>query len=403
MPHFIEEQCRVESVPLSLSSNGYEEKVQSVANRLKLLLHEGPAIYAQSGGIFPSDLIAEFETSSRSSPLTQLGENGLGPEYPGWPEEHPLDFDWRFERATAQRIATLAARFGRALCLGTPTVYHHLRKLDCETILVDRNPCLSEAFNHEHSLLFKDIDYLSAADMGPHFDVVIIDPPWYLDRFMRWIAIGARYVELGGTLLLTRFPPLVRSTAAQEWDQIYAFLQTLGPVCELQPDVIYRTPSFEQATFDLLGLGHIPYWRRATLVSVRILQRPDSDITVMKDRSARGLWRRFRIGTQVIAIKESEPIAEDGNFAFEPVSSSRNGNLVLSTVSGRYVGRPEIDFWTSRNAAGRLRGHSLAIAFFDFLEAGVAVPEAACLAAGDNLEVRESLLAFASSLRCMEA
>ena len=101
------------------------------------------AIASKCGGLYPQELRGVLEV------LMQRGKVALSPQgyclvehekargsiiqfrrpgnsYAELPEPHPHDYDWRFDAATAQRLANIALREsaseGNILLLGTPTV-----------------------------------------------------------------------------------------------------------------------------------------------------------------------------------------------------------------------------------------------------------------------------------------
>ena len=53
---------------------------------------------------------------------------------------HPLDFDWRFERATIEDLCGLLGGHRRILALGAPSVAEALEHLGFDVTLIDRQP-----------------------------------------------------------------------------------------------------------------------------------------------------------------------------------------------------------------------------------------------------------------------
>jgi hypothetical protein len=394
MPQVFEAACCAELTPVfPLAQNCYEECVRNLIDRLDPADFKTVSLFSKSDGLFPTAITRKFE---RAVGVRVFQDSALGPppEYESWPEEHPLDFDWRFSKDTARNIAALAMESRRVLCIETPTVYFHLVRLSCDVVLIDRNPCLKVVFGASGNILTRDVEDLEDDALRPEFDAVILDPPWYLEHFLLWIEVASRYVRSGGALLLTRFPPLIRPTAAEEWRWIESHLSTFGPIEEHDIDIRYRTPMFEQATLTVNGLGEIPYWRSARLVSVRMVNRGTLH---RQPRPPRDRWFRFRLGSQVVAVRAGGSMATDVGVGIAPVAL--NGNrFVLDTVSGRYQGRGRIDLWTSRNVAVQVVGRPTVIEFLTLLEAGY-MPDAAAAAAGDALS-KPVLLSLACSLGC---
>ena len=66
-----------------------------------------------------------------------------GPRWFADPENLIVDFDWRFQKDTAERLFGMLARFGRVACIGAPTVFSLLSKVRRTDILIDQNPTIS--------------------------------------------------------------------------------------------------------------------------------------------------------------------------------------------------------------------------------------------------------------------
>src|SRR4051794_2423934 len=95
-------------------------------------------------GAFPTEVAASLcRIGPHAASLTarepvRLVAPDMGPYLP---EPHPIDYEWRFSRATAAAVARYAERIGgRVACLGVPTVFIELRPEHVEAVLIDRNP-----------------------------------------------------------------------------------------------------------------------------------------------------------------------------------------------------------------------------------------------------------------------
>src|SRR5690606_27860942 len=126
-------------------------------------------------GAFPTD-VARRLSRIRIKPghSNEVREHS----HPGWPEPHPIDFDWRFTDPTADFLAEQVGTFQDVLCIGTPTVFARLAAAGRPACLVDRNPLLASAFNVTSPARIVAADVNEVDLSHCRFDAAILDPPW---------------------------------------------------------------------------------------------------------------------------------------------------------------------------------------------------------------------------------
>ena len=102
------------------------------------------------------------------------------------PEPCPVDFEWRFTSSSAKLIADMALAAGkRILCLGTPSVFGAIslrREQAVMTWLVDRNPFFAATFGKQPNVVVRDISDLGNSIPARSVDIVVLDPPWYVQQ-----------------------------------------------------------------------------------------------------------------------------------------------------------------------------------------------------------------------------
>lgn len=265
-----------------------------------------------------------------------------------------IDFDWRFDKPTAEQVHSLLKPFDSVLCLGTPTVFALLLSSKRQDFLVDQNPLYSEIFGSDARIAYASIETWNGAALGRRFDAVLLDPPWYLDSYFAWIGTALRLLKPGGTLFFPLFPRLLRESAQWEISVLNAFLVSLGAVSVASFRLRYETPSFEREYFARLELPALDGWRTAQLLATRIPE-PDRTAAAHTVHLHRDQWCRYRFGTAVVAVKDScersdAPPSSDGRVFF------------LDSVSKRDIRRSQITAISSRNVATHLHlGRALKI------------------------------------------
>jgi len=256
-----------------------------------------------------------------------------------YPEPNPIDFDWRFTEETSKIIANKINSTSTSIgCFGTPSIFSQLRgKTDIK--LFDINPFLKDDFSfNKDNITLIDLD--NEILEGFSFDLIIMDPPWYLDSYSNWFIQAINNLKLGGKILTTVIPPLVRSNVIIDWEKLMYKFEGVLELEKYEIEVVYDTPIFEYETFESLGLSLIGNWRKTHLISYRLLSKPRLNIS----KKQNGNWKRYRFGNKIvslnISIDDSEVIVK---------SPYPDGSYTLKSVSSRDEIRKSVNFITSRN------------------------------------------------------
>jgi hypothetical protein len=296
-------------------------------------------------------------------PRRRWPDEALGTEdaaVPSMPEPHPIDYEWRYTAESADSLAALSNELGgRVACFGTPSVFVRLMQGGVDAVLFDRNPGLRRHFpaylhNRMQTL---DLSHLPpGSDMRPgsmqdSFDTILLDPPWYVDHTVAWVAHALQLLRPGGRIVLTLFPELVRPAAHRERQQLLHLLGALGIVKKLTATARYTTPIFESETLSTFGLADLGQWRSADLIQVTV--RDPRSHTIAPPPTEDSSWQRFQLGRQVIALRHQDSTR---GLPLSVRSCEENGSFLLRSVSARDPIRKRVNFWTSRNRAEILSG-----------------------------------------------
>ena len=296
---------------------------------------------------------------------------------PAMPEPHPIDYEWRYTATTADALAEyFVKQRSRVACLGTPSVFWRLCHLNADAFLLDRNRGLLGSLEPENRKrliltdLLEDGSNWKKPDSSPgQFDAVLLDPPWYLDHTVAWIARALNFLKPGGEIVLTLFPELVRPAATRERADLMRVLETLGMVQPLPFDAFYTTPVFEHETLGAFGLSDLGQWRSAGLVRVTV---SDPKTMIATELPVESRWERVQLGSQIIAVRESSAGGEDLTAPLQLVAPGSDGSFLLKSVSARDPDRQNISVWTSRNrAAVAVQGIGQILPFLQGLAAGI--------------------------------
>jgi hypothetical protein len=368
---------------------GYDARV---ALHLLKLLKDGPRdirfLVGHALGAYPTDVLTNLQELQRTgktkeldtgvwasvSPAaqdnhTQLATSELLHEEDSeFPEPHPLDFDWRFDRRALESLdnkVELSSAKSIAV-LGAPTLFKYLREHHRPAHLFDRN---EQSISFLRKLGYVELTHCDLFRYSGHtpFDCVIADPPWYLDHYRAFIEAARRMLAPGRKLLLSVLPPLTRPSAEDDRSAIVDFASDRGfDLIATEPSLLgYLSPPFELEALKSDGLN-VSAWRSGDLYTFGLSSR---GVPRYKPEHAEQehLWETFTIGRTVIKVKwDGAHLA--GKFDFNNVSEMHD--IRLRSVSRRSPVRSKINLWTSRNIALHVSRPDLTCAALQLLSEG---------------------------------
>jgi len=316
--------------------------------------------------VYPTDLadalrrLGAVPTLSRASErlLHELG----GPPLPApddifrqLPVPHALDFEWRFDRSTVERLVHLVRANTEAgatvLLLGSPTV----ALLGPETLpdrtwlLVESNPLVIDRLRNRERLTVLQGDARSDWPDLPPSACVVTDPPWYEADLLNFLATATKSLEIGSSVIASLPPRGVRPGIQMQLDRIAGAARDYGLRQDAfqQADLSYEGPFFERNALAAAGLAGVPWnWRRGDLgVFVKVTAAPIAP--PMAQTRADRPWDEVMLGQVRIKIDCSQHGAGDpGLIKVVPGD-------ILPSVSRRSPWRTRAQVWTSGNRVFR--------------------------------------------------
>lgn len=276
----------------------------------------------------------------------------------GLPIPHPLDYDWRFTTEAVEELLRASDGGWRNLiCLGTPTVFvSAIKRFGCErVVLLDRNTsmikCAARMSNRSRAIQF---DVFTNSLPAIRTDLVVTDPPWYLEHMKAFLWVSSKICSRGGRILMSMPPHGTRPTIAAELDQVFEYARQLGlAVKQIKDDCLtYETPPFETNALRAAGCTVFDtIWRRGSLCVFQRLtdaevERPLYCCPTSDWLEADLYGSRFRFRRQ-----NQDRIGFDDPTLIPLVA----GNI-LPSVSRRHSLRKHPDVWSSGNRVFRCRG-----------------------------------------------
>ena len=305
-------------------------------------------------GIIPSDIACE-------GVATDVGPQSHS-EIPGLPAPHPLDYDWRFTGATADKLLkSLIALTGpttSAALLGVPSVYRlaEKRKLADRFTLLDKNRSMA---NTETGFLSGRkvycCDLMHGTPSIPPVHAVLADLPWYVDEAVASLRIASHISADGATILLSFAPERTRPGIPDERKRIIDEAKSFGLIL-FAIDYLalsYDTPFFEHNALRASAFQRVaPAWRRGDLLSFRkiatqyhLQTSANADETPWNEVSINGVKFRVRHGNMVgFGDPRLKKLVEDD---------------ILPTVSRRDARRKHVQVWTTGNRVYRCDGSNV--------------------------------------------
>jgi hypothetical protein len=181
------------------------------------------AVFEQSPGVYPTTLIElwRLELGRRHlRPMSTTLDASAARFNDQLPVGHPVDADWRF---TPQSVTELTELTMGGLTLGTPVVHIGTPStfLRCafassshQHILIDRNVAVIDALiahgiDPPHMILGADLEKIQRLHFGA--GAAIVDPPWYVDDTLLFLAAAASACARTQRLCcVSRLVPLVQ-------------------------------------------------------------------------------------------------------------------------------------------------------------------------------------------------
>jgi hypothetical protein len=272
------------------------------------------------------------------------------------PHPHPLDFDWRYDDATAQALTTLLRDSPPIVAIGAPTVTRLLEATGVDVTLVDRQP-IQAARRH---IMGDATDFIA----DRQYRTALVDPPWYPTQLSSWSEAAARAVGVGGTVFVSVWPDMTRPSAAGEVAFALKGFSRWAHICRNVATLRYATPWFETVA---RKHGEGTELSRSPLIGelVRLDVRTLPPVRLAEDAVEQ--WLRFAIDDYQLAIRRRPG---GGPIGMEPIFSA--DGWYWPYVSARAPGINQIDIWSSDSEVARLESSERMI---DVVRQALRVPD----------------------------
>lgn len=249
------------------------------------------------------------------------------------PEPHPLDFDWRYDDETVDRLLKVLRGRGPVLALGAPSIARALEARNQAVLLIDRQPCQAVS-NH----LIKEID---SSLQTPRMSTAIADPPWYPNDLIEWAVVAGRAVDVGQTAFVSIWPNATRPSALDERMSVMSELSSWAQVVEHEDALRYTMPLFEQKAMNASGAAPLSMSpRRGSLLELQVKHKPPE----VARRTKSICWIRFVVDAYQLAVRADVRGAGAPRILIPPNASG----WVWPYVSKRAPGLEAIGLWSSR-------------------------------------------------------
>lgn len=247
------------------------------------------------------------------------------------PSPHPLDYDWRFDAPTAERLCRLLADRAPVLCLGAPSVARLLEARGADVTLVDRQPI--QAVNRHI------VAAVEAFAPDRRYRSALVDPPWYPRELETWVRIAAEAVGVGGEIFASVWPPETRPGAQDEVEDALRGFTGWASVGRGGLPLQYQIPRFEVVARTTGGSEMASSPLHGELIKLDVLRPMHSLI-----RTAPGArWCRFTLNDYQLAVRLRG--SDDMMVDVELMPGTRGWRWPY--VSARAPGIEKIDVWSS--------------------------------------------------------
>jgi hypothetical protein len=254
------------------------------------------------------------------------------------PSPHPLDFDWRYNEATARGLAVGLRHRGSILAIGAPSVVRLLDEMEVHVTLVDRQP-LQGVRRH---LICDAAEFVT----DEPYRTALVDPPWYPAQLRDWTEVAAGAVGTGGTILVSVWPETTRPAAASELATTLERFSQWADVYRDEATLRYATPRFEiiaRESRESCELSRSPL--TGELIRLEVRELPP--VHLLNEPTEQ--WLRFTVDDYQLAIRCRHG---DNSDRVEPLFPAEGWRWPF--VSARAPGIGRIDLWSSEGEVARV-------------------------------------------------
>lgn len=273
---------------------------------------------------------------------------------------HYLDSDWRFCQSGLEKLAELidkqVVKENMTIAfVGTPKLFlYYINNINngARCILYDKNASEYEKNKIKDGECYECVIPEKFDSHGlKSADIIILDPPWYLEKTIDFLDI-ANQISALGTMIFCVIPPIyTRPTILEERDIIKNFCESKGLWVKSIENAVarYVTPQFEANSLRVNGIFcDLNDWRVGDVltiekkVSFNTNQKLHSSIT-----HEVSFWKEIEIKKVRIKYKQTKSDISISRYDIDIDSIFQDD--VYPSVSKRYQTDFDINVWTSGN------------------------------------------------------
>lgn len=322
-------------------------------------------------------------------------------QLPPLPHPHPLDYDWRFSHMSIDSLCTelmsLCHSSSTLLLVGCPSIWLGMQQFEepPKMILIDQNHAMISTLKQYssnpgtnficHNLLLHPLENLRSCA-----DIVVADPPWYLEHYRAFMLQAAISVQHMGHVYISLLPSNTRPDADDDRWSILEYARNLGFTLQsLQPkQLAYESPVFELASLQQTNTKLSKTWRKGDLLLFRRTKELSSSQNYFEKvhDSLENDWAEVTIGRNKIKLR-----GPFDDFVTAPDIASIEENDILASVSRRYEKRSQVDLWLWDNRVFKVDGRT-ALRNALYIRAGKMLPNEISQLSKQHLHKAQELL-----------
>lgn len=197
-------------------------------------------------------------------------------------DNNPVLSCWYYSWNTCQKIASIDLWHDkRILFLGTPRLFEYfvISNKSSYYRLIDLDKVVIKELHQKYEsprVTVEQNDINTITDFNQKYDVVFLDPPWYLESYYSWLTKAFHFVQKNGIIIAPLFPYLLRPTASDERKKLYEFCRKTSKTVLSFPDFMeYDVPTFEKQELIHAGLDILSNWKISDLIIIKdIISEP---------------------------------------------------------------------------------------------------------------------------------
>lgn len=179
-------------------------------------------------------------------------------------------------------------------------------------------------------------------------DIVIMDPPWYLNYNKLFFEFANSLLTIGGKIICVLPPKYTRKNIEEELESLKQYIGDLGIITEhyFRNIVSYSTPPFERNVLKANGIYCLPKgWRTGDVLIARKVNETRVNIKPIIIEESQ--WEEISIGSVRYKLKTNQNLeVKSADLAIEKIYIN---DIYPSVKRSMSINEKKINIWTSGN------------------------------------------------------